>query len=173
MRINNLKDIKPNIDKSVKLFKGSHVIGDVTIGEKSSIWYNAVIRGDTGSIIIGKNSNIQDNSVIHCSDTLTTTIGDYVSVGHGAIIHGCEIGENVIIGMNATILNEARIGNNSIVGAGSVVTEKKEFPDRSLVLGTPAKVIRELTDEKIEKLKLNALSYVELANEHQISVSQL
>lgn len=171
MTTNNLKDIKPNIDSSTKLFKGSHIIGDVSIGEKSSVWYNAVIRGDRGSIVIGKNSNVQDNCVIHCSDTLTTTLGDYVSIGHGAIVHGCQIGENVIIGMNSTILNNAKIGNDSIVGASSVVTEGKEFPDRSLILGTPAKLIRKLTDEEVEKLKLNALIYVELANESQSSIS--
>lgn len=171
MKINDIKSVKPTIDASVKLFKGSHVIGDVTIGEKSSVWYNAVIRGDKGPIVIGKNSNVQDNCVIHCSDTLTTSLGNYVSVGHGAIIHGSEIGENVIIGMNATILNNVKIGNDSIVGAGSVLTEGKEFPDRSLILGTPGKLIRELTDEEVEKLKLNALIYVELANEPQFSIS--
>ena len=171
MTINNPNNLKPKIDDSVKLFKGSHVIDDVTIGENSSVWYNAVIRGDRGPIVIGKNSNVQDNCVIHCSDTLTTTLGDYVSVGHGAIIHGCQIGENVIIGMNATILNDAIIGNDSIIGAGSVVTEGKEFPDGSLILGTPAKLIRELTDEEVEKLKLNALAYVELANKPQFSIS--
>ncbi|MBZ9570090.1 gamma carbonic anhydrase family protein [Methanobrevibacter sp. TMH8] len=171
MTNNNSKGIKPNIDDSVKLFKGSHIIGDVTIGEESSVWYNAVIRGDRGPIVIGKNSNVQDNCIIHCSDTLTTTLGDYVSIGHGAIVHGCQIGENVIIGMNSTILNDAKIGNDSLVGAGSVVTQGKEFPDKSLILGTPAKLIRELTDEEVEKLKVNALIYVELAKEHQFSIS--
>lgn len=171
MTIDNSNDLKPKIDDSVKLFKGSHVIGDVTIGENSSVWYNAVIRGDRGPIVVGKNSNIQDNCVIHCSDTLTTSLGDYVSVGHGAIIHGCQIGENVIVGMNATILNDVKISNDSIIGAGSVVTEGKKFPDRSLILGTPAKLIRELNDEEVKKLKLNALIYVKLANEPQFSVS--
>ena len=171
MTINNSNNFKPKIDDSVKLFKGSHVIGDVIIGENSSVWYNAVIRGDRGPIVIGKYSNVQDNCVIHCSDILTTTLGDYVSVGHGAIIHGCQIGENVIVGMNATILNDAKIGHDSIVGAGSVVTEGKEFPDRSLILGTPGKLIRELSDEEVEKLKLNALVYVKLANESQFSIS--
>jgi len=151
------------IHDSVKILSGAHVVGDVKIGENSSVWYNAVIRGDRGPIVIGKNSNIQDNCVIHCSDTLTTSLGDYVSIGHGAIIHGCQIGENVIIGMNATILNDAIIGNDSIVGAGSVVTEGKEFPDRSLIVGTPGKLIRELSDEEVENLKLNALWYVDLS----------
>jgi carbonic anhydrase/acetyltransferase-like protein (isoleucine patch superfamily) len=162
---------KPNIDKSVVTFKGTHIIGDVKIAENSSVWYNAVIRGDRGPIIIGKNSNIQDNCVIHCSDTITTILKDFVSVGHGAIVHGCEIGENVIIGMNATILNDAKIGNNSIVGAGSVVTEGKEFPDKSLILGIPGKRVRSLSSEEIEKIKLNALVYVELAKNSQLSIS--
>ena len=156
------------IHDTVKIFPGAHVVGDVDIGENSSVWYNAVIRGDRGPIVIGKNSNVQDNCVIHCSDTLTTKLGDYVSIGHGAIIHGCQIGENVIIGMNATILNDAIIGNDSLVGAGSVVTEGKKFPDRSLIVGTPGKLIRELTDEEVEKLKWNALVYVDLANEYEI-----
>ena len=153
------------IHDTVKILPGAHVVGDVKIDENSSVWYNAVIRGDRGPIVIGKNSNIQDNCVIHCSDTLTTKLGDYVSVGHGAIIHGCEIGENVVIGMNATILNDAKIANDSIVAAGSVVTEGKEFPEKSLILGTPAKLIRELSDDEVKKLKLNALIYVKLANE--------
>ena len=156
------------IHDTAKILPGAYVIGDVKIGEKSSVWYNAVVRGDRGPIVIGKYSNVQDNCVIHCSDSITTTLGDYVSIGHGAIIHGCEIGENVIIGMNATILNDAKIGNNSIVGAGSVVTEGKEFPEKSLILGTPAKLIRELTDKEVESLKSNALAYVNLSDEHQI-----
>jgi carbonic anhydrase/acetyltransferase-like protein (isoleucine patch superfamily) len=154
------------IHDTVKILPGARVMGDVKIDENSSVWYNAVIRGDRGSIVIGKNSNVQDNCVIHCSDTITTILGDYVSIGHGAIIHGCEIGENVIIGMNATILNDAKIANDSIVGAGSVVTEGREFPERSLIIGTPAKLIRELTDEEVEKLKSNALIYVKLADDH-------
>lgn len=166
MVINNLNDLKPVLHKSVRTFEGSHIIGDVKIGENSSVWYNAVIRGDRGPIIIGKSTNIQDNCVIHCSDTLTTTLKDFVSVGHGAIIHGCEIGENVIIGMNATILNDSKIGDDSIVGAGSVVTEGKEFPDKSLILGVPGRVVRQLTSDEINKIKLNALNYVELMKDY-------
>jgi carbonic anhydrase/acetyltransferase-like protein (isoleucine patch superfamily) len=168
MTLSNFNNVKPKIHDSVKLFPGCHVIGDVTIGENSAVWYNAVIRGDRGPIVIGKNSNVQDNCVIHCSDTLTTTLGDYVSIGHGAIVHGCQIANNVIIGMNATILNDAMIGNDSLVGAGSVVTEGKEFPDRSLIIGSPGKLIRELNNEEVEKLKKNALIYVELASQYKI-----
>ncbi|MEA4957013.1 Protein YrdA [bioreactor metagenome] len=162
MVINGLNDLKPQIHESVKLFEGSHIIGDVKIDENSSVWYNAVIRGDKGPIVIGKCSNIQDNCVIHCSDTLTTTLKDFVSIGHGAIIHGCEIGENVIVGMNATILNDSKIGNDSIVGAGSVVTEGKEFPNQSLIMGVPGRLIRQLNSEEIKKIKSNALDYVDL-----------
>jgi len=156
------------IHDTVKILPGAHVVGDVKIGENSSVWYNAVIRGDRGPIVIGKNSNVQDNCVIHCSDTITTTLGDCVSIGHGAIIHGCEIGENVIIGMNATILNDAKIGNDSLVAAGSVVTEGREFPDKSLILGVPGKAVRELNPDEIERIKSNAFIYVDLANKAQI-----
>ncbi|MCL2688008.1 MAG: gamma carbonic anhydrase family protein [Methanobrevibacter sp.] len=166
MNIQEYNNLKPNLDKSVITFPGAHIIGDVKIGENSSVWYNAVIRGDRGPIVIGKNSNVQDNCVIHCSDTITTTLGDNVSIGHGAIIHGCEIGNNVIIGMNATVLNNAKIGNDSLVGAGAIVTEGKEFPDKSLIIGTPAKAVRELSSKEIAKIKLNAQVYVSLANQY-------
>lgn len=169
----NNKDYKPklDIDKSVATFPGSHIIGDVKIGENSSVWYNAVIRGDRGPIFIGKNSNIQDNCVIHCADNLATVLGNNVSVGHGAILHGCEIGENVLIGMNATVLNGAKIAKDSIVGAGALVTEGKEFPEKSLILGVPGKLVRQLEVNEIEKIKENALVYVELSKENHISKS--
>ncbi|KZX15762.1 2,3,4,5-tetrahydropyridine-2,6-dicarboxylate N-acetyltransferase [Methanobrevibacter cuticularis] len=154
------------IHETVKIFPGAHVIGDVKIDENSSIWYNAVLRGDHGDIKVGKNSNVQDNCVIHAPPVGTTLIGDHVSIGHGAIVHGCEIGDNVTIGMNATILNRAKIGKNSLVGAGALVTEDKEFPEGSLILGLPAKVIRELTPEEIVENKTNAEKYVDLAKKH-------
>lgn len=169
----NSKDYNPklDIDKTVATLPGSHIVGDVKIGENSSVWYNAVIRGDRGPIVIGKNSNIQDNCVIHCADNLTTALGDNVSVGHGAILHGCEIGENVLIGMNATVLNGAKIAKNSVVGAGALVTEGKEFPEKSLILGVPGKLVRKLSLNEIEKIKENALVYVDLAKENHISKS--
>ncbi|MDR3062576.1 MAG: gamma carbonic anhydrase family protein, partial [Methanobrevibacter sp.] len=107
------------IDNSAKIFPGAHIIGDVDIGENSSVWYNAVVRGDRGKIIIGKNSNVQDNCVLHGSLDMDTVINDNVSIGHGAIVHGCLIEDNVLIGMNATVLNNAKISKNSIVGAGA------------------------------------------------------
>ena len=171
MTSKGLKDMKLDIDKTVATFPGSHIIGDVKIGKNSSVWYNAVIRGDRGPIVIGKNSNIQDNCVIHCADNLLTSLGDNVSIGHGAILHGCQIEDNVLIGMNATVLDGAKIGKNSVVGAGALVTGGKEFPENSLILGVPGKVVKQLTPEEAEKIKKNALIYVELAKQKYVSKS--
>lgn len=149
--------------KNFKIFNGAKIIGEVEIGDHSSIWYNAVIRGDIEPIKIGSYSNIQDNCVVHTSKGFKAIIGDYVSVGHGAILHGCRIKNNVLVGMNATILNGSTIQENSIIGAGTVVTEGKEFPPGSLILGVPGRFIRELTMEEINSIKENALRYSKLA----------
>ncbi|MDR1819537.1 MAG: gamma carbonic anhydrase family protein [Methanobrevibacter sp.] len=149
-----------------KVFPGVHLIGDVEIDENVSIWYNAVVRGDCGKIKIGKNSNVQDNCVLHSTDGFSVDIHDNVSIGHGAILHGCEIQDNVIVGMNATILNGAKIAKDSIVGAGALVTEYKEFPEKSLILGSPAKAIRELNSEEIESITENANTYVKLSKKY-------
>ncbi len=151
------------VHESVKIFEGAKIIKNVEIDEDSSVWYNAVIRGDMSSITIGKCSNIQDNCVIHSSYNFPVILGDYVSVGHAAVLHGCKIGDNSLIGINSTILNGAKIGKNSIVGAGAVVTEGKEFQDESLILGVPAKAVRKLKEEEIERVKENALRYKRVA----------
>ncbi|MGL4669355.1 MAG: gamma carbonic anhydrase family protein [Methanobacteriaceae archaeon] len=155
------------IDSTVKIFKGARVIGDISIGKNSSIWYNAVLRGDIDYIKIGENTNIQDNCVIHCSHGFPTILKDNVSIGHGAVLHGCEIEDNVIIGMNATILNGAKIAKNSVVGAGAVISENKSFPEKSLILGVPGKVVRRLKDFEINGIEKNASVYVKLANESE------
>lgn len=149
--------------KNFKLFSGAKIIGEVEIGDHSSIWYNAVVRGDIEPIKIGSYSNIQDNCVIHTSKGFKTTIGDYVSVGHAAVLHGCNIKDNVLVGMNATILNGSTINKDTIIGAGTVITEGKEFPSGSLILGVPGRLIRELTREEIKSIKDNALRYSKLA----------
>ena len=149
------------LNEPVKIFPGAHVFGNVEIGEN-----NAVIRGDSGPIKIGRNSNVQDNCVLHSSPQLTLTIGDYVTIGHAAVVHGCTIGDNVLIGMNATVLNGAKIGNNSIVGAGAVVSENKEYPDGSIILGVPAKRIKEVSKQQIDSIKNNAIHYVKLSNQY-------
>ncbi|AMK14687.1 gamma carbonic anhydrase family protein [Methanobrevibacter olleyae] len=154
------------LDEPVKIFPGAQVFGDVEIGKNCSIWHGAIIRGDSGPIRIGKNTNIQDNCVLHSSLGLTLKIGDNVSVGHCAVVHGCVLEDNVLIGMNATVLDGAKIGKNSIVGAGAVVGENKEFPENSLILGVPGKFIKETSQEQREHILWNAEHYVELANEY-------
>ena len=150
-----------NIHESVFLAPGSHVIGEVTIGENCGIWYNAVIRGDSNAITIGRNTNIQDNAVLHLDKEQPMKIGDNVTIGHGAIIHGCTIGNNVLIGMGAIVLNGAVIGDNCIVGAGSLVTQGKEIPAGSMLYGNPAKVVRSLTAEEIASITESAHHYVD------------
>ena len=152
-----------NVDKSVKTFEGSKINGNVNIDAESSIWFNAVLRGDIESITIGKCSNIQDNCVVHSSKDYPVKLGDYVTVGHAAVLHGCEIKDNCLIGMNSTVLNGVKIMKNCIVGAGAVVTEGKEFDEGSLILGTPARAVRKLTDEEIDDIKDHAVRYAKLA----------
>jgi carbonic anhydrase/acetyltransferase-like protein (isoleucine patch superfamily) len=151
------------IDESVVVFKGAIIDGKVNIDEKSSVWFNAVLRGDIETLNIGKCSNVQDNCVLHSSTSYPLNIGNYVSVGHAAVLHGCKIEDNCIIGMNATILNGAIIRENSIVGAGAVVTEGHEFPENSLILGVPAKAVKTLQEDQIKSIKDNAITYVEMA----------
>jgi carbonic anhydrase/acetyltransferase-like protein (isoleucine patch superfamily) len=147
----------------VVLLKGSVVDGNVTLQKKSSVWFNAVLRGDIEPITIGKCSNIQDNCVLHSSKGYPLNIGKMVSVGHAAVLHGCTVEDSCIIGMNATILNGAIIKKNSIVAAGAVVTENREFPEESLIMGIPAKPVRKLKKDEIKTIKDNAIKYVEMA----------
>ena len=135
------------------------VVGNVTLEENASIWYGAVLRGDNGDIYIGAGTNIQDNCVIHDR----TIIGENCTVGHGAIVHGCTIGNNTMVGMGAIVLSGAKIGNNCLIGAGALVTGKMDAPDGSLLLGNPAKVVKEVTTEMIEEIKKDAALYIQLA----------
>lgn len=164
--IHKFKGTAPDIEKANFVAESADVIGNVTAGENSSIWYNCTIRGDIESIRIGKNTNIQDNTVVHVGYDVGTVIGDNVTVGHRAIIHGCTIGDDCLIGMGAIILNDAVIGKESIVGAGALVTAGKKFPPRSLILGSPAKVIRSVTDEEVEGTRKNTESYVNISKEY-------
>ncbi len=144
------------------------VIGDVTLGKGCSIWYNAVVRGDQNTIEIGEGTNIQDCAVIHVDYDNATKIGEDVSVGHGAVVHGCTIGDNVIIGMNSTILSGAKVGKGCIIGANALVTSQTDIPDNSLAVGIPAKVIK--TDESmLESIRENAKHYHDLRDSHKSS----
>ena len=148
---------------SVFVAHSAEVAGEVTLAEGCSVWFSATVRGDVAPISIGKNSNVQDGAVLHCDIGLPCEIGEGVTIGHGAIVHSAHIGDNTLIGMGAILLNNAKIGPDSIVGAGALVTSGKEFPARSLILGSPAKVVRELTDEEIAQNRENACHYAEWA----------
>ena len=152
-----------DIAERVYIAEGAKIIGDVQIGEDSSVWYNAVIRGDSNSIIIGKNTNVQDNAVLHTSHSHALSVGDNVTIGHGAIVHGCTIGNNVLIGMGAIVLDGTVVEDNCIIGAGALVTQNKVIPSGSLALGNPAKVVRELKEEEIVSILKNADEYSEEA----------
>ena len=156
------------ITKENRIFiaPGAIVLGDVTLGEEVGIWYHATIRGDRAPIVIGNRSNIQDNSVVHVDAEHPVTIGENVTIGHGAIIHGCEIGDNTLVGMGAIIMNGARIGKNCIVAAGALVTQNTIVPDNSLIMGNPAKIRREVTEEEVAGNLKNAAFYVEEAMEN-------
>lgn len=154
---------KPEISEGIFIADSADVIGDVVIGKNSSVWFGSVIRGDEGKIIIGENSNIQDNATVHSE----TTIGNGVTVGHNAIVHGCTVEDNVLVGMGSTILDGAIIGRDSIVGAGALVTGGKVFPEKSLILGSPAKQVRELSEEEVESIKKNAVEYVKLSESYK------
>lgn len=151
------------IADSVFVAQGAIVVGDVTIEENSSVWFNAVIRADNGPIRIGKNTNIQDNCVLHISEGGSMDIGDNVTVGHSAIVHGATVKSNTLIGMGSIILDDAVIGENCIVGANALVTSRTIIPDNSLVLGSPAKVVKQLTQEQIDSIAYSAQEYIETA----------
>ena len=163
MAIYELDGKAPQLAPGVWVADSAQVMGDVVLGDNASVWFGAVLRGDTETITIGRNSNVQDLSVLHTDVDCPLTIGDNVTVGHQVMLHGCSIGDNTLIGIQAVILNKAKIGRNSIVGAGAVVTEGKEFPDNSLIVGAPAKVIRTLDDATVAKLLQSAQHYVDNA----------
>lgn len=152
-------------DEHVLICPGASVTGEVTLGKGVNIWYNAVLRGDEGAITVGENTNIQDCAVLHEE----TVVGAGRTIGHGAIVHGCTIGDNVLIGMGATVLNGARIGDDCIVGAGALVTGKMDAPAGSMILGSPAKVVRPLTAEEIEGNRISARGYLHTAEKYRRS----
>ena len=146
-------------DENVLICDGARVAGDVTLAKGVSVWYNAVLRGDEGAITVGEDTNIQDGAVLHEE----TVVGKGCTIGHNAIVHGCTVGDNVLIGMGAVVLNGARIGDNCIVGAGALVTGKMDAPAGSMILGSPAKVVRPLTEAEIEENRQSTRDYLRLA----------
>jgi carbonic anhydrase/acetyltransferase-like protein (isoleucine patch superfamily) len=146
--------------------RNATVTGDITIGKQVGIWFGAVIRADRDRIVIGDRSNIQDNCVVHTSKGFPVIIGNDVSVGHGAILHGCTIGNQVLVGMGAIIINGAKVGDGSIIGAGAVITEGKDIPPNSVVIGVPGKIVKQADQVQQQHILNNAVSYVELAKEY-------
>lgn len=155
------------IHETAYIAPGAVVLGDVTLGADVGIWYNATVRGDRGTVVIGRGSNIQDNAVVHLDSGHPVVIGENVTVGHGAIVHGCTIGDNSLVGMGAIIMNGAHIGKNCIVGAGALVTQDMQVPDNSLILGSPARIRRSVTEEELAGNLRNAQLYVEEAREQR------
>ncbi|VWX62670.1 conserved hypothetical protein [Burkholderiales bacterium 8X] len=163
MALYELDGIAPQLEAGAWVADSAEVIGQVKLGENASVWFGAVLRGDTETITVGRNSNVQDLSVLHADHGSPLSIGENVTIGHQVMLHGCTIGDNSLIGIQSVVLNNARIGRNCIVGAGSVVTEGKEFPDNSLILGSPAKVVRTLDAAAADKLRASGEHYVDNA----------
>lgn len=160
------KGASPRLGRGVFVASSAQVIGDVEIGDFSSVWYNAVLRGDRDRIRMGSYSNVQDGAVVHVSRGYPVEIGDFVSIAHNCVVHGCRIGSNSLIGMGAVLLNGVELGENCLVGAGAVLTENRSFPPNSLILGVPARVVRELSEREVKAIRENALTYFRLAREH-------
>jgi carbonic anhydrase/acetyltransferase-like protein (isoleucine patch superfamily) len=158
---------RPEVAKSAFVAPGAYVIGAVHLGEESSVWYGAVLRGDTEPIRIGARTNIQDGCVLHADPGYPAIVGEGCVVGHKAVVHGCEIGAGCLIGINATVLNGVKIGEGSIVAAGAVVPEGREFPARSMIVGVPAKQAGEVTEEQTRNIAQGVRSYVERAAAHR------
>lgn len=158
---------EPSVDPDAFTAPTSVVMGEVTLAAGASVWYQSVLRGDGGPIVIGAQSNIQDNCTVHVDPGFPVTVGERVSVGHNAVLHGCTVEDDVLVGMGSTVLNGAHIGAGSLIAAQALVPQGMRVPPGSLVAGVPAKVRRELTDEEREGIKLNAAVYVDLAKEHR------
>ena len=173
MAIYQLDEFTPRIADSAWVADSARVIGNVELAEDASVWFGAVLRGDTEPLRVGKGSNVQDGSVIHADVGYPVTLGENVTVGHQVTQHGCTVGDGSLIGIRAVVMNGAKIGRNCLVGAGSLVTEGKEFPDGSLIMGTPAKVVRQLTPEQIETLKRSGRNYVKNALRFKTSLKKI
>jgi carbonic anhydrase/acetyltransferase-like protein (isoleucine patch superfamily) len=161
--IHSFEGERPDISKAAFVAWNAEISGRVDLGQASSVWYGATLRGDIAAIRVGAMSNVQDGAVLHVEEGVPCVLGDHVTVGHGAIVHACTVGDRCLVGMGAVILDRAVIGSDSIVGAGALVTQGKAFPPRSMILGSPAKLVRELSDEEVAGLRAHAEGYTELA----------
>ena len=173
MAVYELDGVAPRVDPTAWIADSAEVMGNVHLGPDASVWFGCVLRGDTESMHIGEGSHIQDLSVLHADFGQPLHIGRHVTVGHKVMLHGCTIGDESLIGIGAVVLNGARIGKNCLVGAGALVTEGKEFPDGSMIVGAPARVVRQLTPEQIEGLRQSARHYIDNARRFRAGLKRL
>ena len=173
MALYQLGDDTPQVADTAWVADTAQVMGAVDLADEASVWFGAVLRGDTERIRIGRGSNVQYGTVIHADIGFPVTLGEHVTVGHQVMLHGCTVGDGSLIGIQAVVLNGARIGRHCLVGAGSLVTEGKEFPDGSLIMGSPAKVVRTLTPEQIEGLRQSAVHYAENARRFRTTLKKI
>ena len=173
MALYQLDEHTPQLAEGAWVADSAQVIGHVELGEDASIWFGAILRGDTEPLRIGKGSNVQDGSVVHADVGYPVTLGENVTVGHHVMLHGCTVGDGSLIGIQTVVLNGAKIGKHCLVGAGALVTEGKEFPDGSLILGSPAKVVRQLTPEQIAGLQRSAEHYVQNARRFRAGLKKI
>jgi carbonic anhydrase/acetyltransferase-like protein (isoleucine patch superfamily) len=173
MAIYELEGIAPSVADSAWVADSAQVMGRVNVAADASVWFGTVVRGDTASIHIGEGSNVQDASVLHADFGMPLVIGRHVTVGHQVMLHGCTIGDETLIGIGAIVLNGAKIGKNCLVGAGALVTEGKEFPDGSMILGSPARVVKQLTTEQMQGLRQSAQHYIDNARRFKTGLRKL
>nr|WP_314540352.1 gamma carbonic anhydrase family protein [uncultured Massilia sp.] len=173
MAIYQLGEHAPEIDASAYVAESANLIGKVTLEANASVWFGATLRGDNERITIGENSNVQEGTVMHTDMGFPLVLGKDVTIGHQAMLHGCTIGDGTLVGIQAVVLNGAKIGKGCLIGAGALVTEGKEFPDNSLILGSPAKVARTLTEEDLGKLKSIAAGYVERGHRYKTELKKI
>jgi carbonic anhydrase/acetyltransferase-like protein (isoleucine patch superfamily) len=173
MAVYQLDTLTPRLHETAWVADSAQVIGNVELSEGASIWFGAILRGDNETLHIGRNSNVQDGSMLHADPGYPLTLGENVTVGHHVMLHGCTVGDGSLIGIKAVVLNGAKIGRNCLVGAGSLITEGKEFPDGSMIMGAPAKVVRELKPEEIAGLARAAKHYVDNAKRYQAGLSRI
>jgi carbonic anhydrase/acetyltransferase-like protein (isoleucine patch superfamily) len=171
--VHRIGDRVPNVDQALFIAWNAEVAGEVTLAADTSVWFSATLRGDIEPIALGRGSNVQDGATLHTDFGLPCVVGERVTIGHQAILHGCRVGDDCLIGMGAIVLSGAVIGRESVVGAGALVTEGKTFPPRSLILGSPAKAVRTLDDAAVEKVKRNGEVYVKLARDATLSYSEV
>lgn len=168
MSIHPYRDKQPQVHPTAFLASGAMVVGDVVLGDRVSVWFNAVIRGDSSSVRVGANTNVQDAAVLHTDQGSPCVVGEDCTIGHGAVVHGCRIGRGCLIGMGAVVLSGAEIGDESIVAAGALIPEGRSYPPRSLLVGSPARRLRDLTDEEVERLiRPGVQHYLEFAEEYR------